>query len=76
VLLINEFSTFFLNYRQFLLIFKLHESPYYKWNAIAFFFAFFLSRIVFNTIVSIWLLRCFTLTVEELGVTIIRVMSI
>lgn len=68
VLLINEFSTFFLNYRQFLLIFKKQDTRYYLWNAVAFFFAFFFSRIVFNSVASVWVIRCFYLTVKEIGV--------
>lgn len=62
VLLVNEFSTFFLNYRQFLLIFKKHETSLYKWNAIAFFLSFLISRILFNSVVAYWVGRAFYLT--------------
>jgi hypothetical protein len=65
VLLVNEFSTFFLNYRQFLLVFKQQENPLYKWNSIAFFLAFFFSRIVFNTVVAVWVARAFCLTLKS-----------
>ena len=67
-MLINEFSTFFLNYRQFLLVFKRHEGRLYRWNALLFFAAFFVSRIVFNTVVSYYVGRAFYLTTKEVGV--------
>ena len=68
MLLINEFSTFFLNYRQFLLVFKQHQGVLYKVNAILFFLAFFFSRIVFNSIVSYYVGRAFYLTTKDVGV--------
>ena len=68
VLLINEFSTFFLNYRHFLLVFKRHESFSYRLNSILFFFAFFFSRIVFNTVVSYFVGRAYYLTTKDVGV--------
>ena len=70
VLLINEFSTFFLNYRHFLLVFKRHESFWYRLNSILFFLAFFFSRIVFNTVVSYFVGRAYYLTTKDVGVGI------
>lgn len=70
VLLINEFSTFFLNYRHFLLVFKRHESFLYRLNSILFFLAFFFSRIVFNTVVSYFVGRAYYLTTKEVGVSL------
>jgi hypothetical protein len=67
VLLINEFSTFFLNYRHFLLVFKRHESFMYRLNSILFFLAFFFSRIVFNTVVSYFVGRAYYLTTKDVG---------
>ena len=66
-MLINEFSTFFLNYRQFLLIFKQHNSLMYKVNALLFFLAFFFSRIVFNTFVAYYVGRAYYLTTKDVG---------
>lgn len=67
VLLINEFSTFFLNYRHFLLVFKRHETFLYRLNSILFFLAFFFSRIVFNTVVSYFVGRAYYLTTKDVG---------
>jgi hypothetical protein len=67
VLLINEFSTFFLNYRQFLLVFKQHNSVMYKVNAMLFFLAFFFSRIVFNSFVAYYVGRAYYLTTKDVG---------
>lgn len=67
MLLINEFSTFFLNYRQFLLVFKLHNSVMYRVNAMLFFLAFFFSRIVFNTFVAYYVGRAYYLTTKDVG---------
>jgi signal transduction histidine kinase len=67
VLLINEFSTFFLNYRQFLLVFKQHTSLMYKVNALLFFIAFFFSRIVFNSFVAYYVGRAYYLTTKDVG---------
>jgi hypothetical protein len=46
----------------------MHETSYYKWNAIAFFFAFLFSRIVFNSVVAWWVGKAFYLTVKDIGV--------
>jgi signal transduction histidine kinase len=67
VLLINEFSTFFLNYRQFMLVFKQHTSLMYKVNALLFFLAFFFSRIVFNSFVAYYVGRAYYLTTKDVG---------
>ncbi|CDW75295.1 uncharacterized loc101213712 isoform 1 [Stylonychia lemnae] len=67
VLLINEFSTFFLNYRQFLLAFKRNDTTLYQVNAIGFFFAFFFSRIVFNTFVGYWIIKAIQLSIKQYG---------
>lgn len=67
-MLINEFSTFFLNYRHFLLVFKQHQGTLYKLNALMFFFAFFISRIMFNSVVAYYVGRAFYLTTREVGV--------
>ena len=67
MLLINEFSTFFLNYRQFLLVFKKSNTKAYKWNAILFFVSFFLVRIIFNSIVGYWVVKAFYLTMDIRG---------
>lgn len=66
-MLINEFSTFFLNYRQFLLVFKQHNSLMYKVNAMLFFLAFFFSRIVFNSFVAYYVGRAYYLTTKDVG---------
>eukprot|EP00347_Sterkiella_histriomuscorum_P021073 403335363 len=67
VLLINELSTFFLNYRQFFLVFKKTSSPWYKYNAVAFLFTFLFARIVFNTIVALWIWKALYLTIKNNG---------
>jgi hypothetical protein len=49
VILINEISTFFLNYRIFLLDFKMNESRLYVWNGMCFLGSFLIFRIILNT---------------------------
>ena len=49
------------------MVFKWHEGALYRVNAVLFFFAFLLSRIVFNSIVSYYVARAFYLTTKEVG---------
>jgi hypothetical protein len=50
-------STFFLNYRIFLLNFHLNHTWLYSMNAIAFAISFFVFRIVLNCVMVIYLLK-------------------
>ena len=49
VLLLNEVSTLFVNYRVMILNYEMGSSRYYTVNAVFFVITFFLFRIVLNT---------------------------
>jgi len=67
-MLFNEVSTFFLNYRIFLLDFKLNETRIYSINAILFALSFLIFRIILNTVLCFYVVRlCMSVRVLELG---------
>jgi hypothetical protein len=46
----------------------MNEGRLYKVNAVLFFLSFFLSRIVFNTVVSYFVYKAFIITIKDRGV--------
>jgi len=56
-MLLNEVSTFFVNYRAFLLNYEMGDSKYYLWNAGCFLLTFFLFRIVLNSVMFYFIIK-------------------
>lgn len=57
VILLNEISTYFLNYRTFMLNFKMEKSKWYMYNGLMFALTFFLFRVVVNTILIFYVVK-------------------
>lgn len=61
-MLYNEVSTFFLNYRIFLLDFKLNGGTLYMINGMCFALSFFIFRIILNTVIAFYIFKIATQT--------------
>ena len=66
--MLNEISSWFLNIRFFLLALKMTNTKWYKYNALCFFLSFLFCRIIFNSVVAIWVWRAFYSAIKDKGV--------
>ena len=69
--MLNEISSWFLNIRFYLHALKMSDTKWYKYNALCFFLSFFFCRIVFNSVVGIWVWKALQYTIKGKGVSYI-----